>query len=121
MTSPITFTLELHGEAVELAAGRLWAETRGATATCRREVRLGDDGTLAETGELSFDGDSAVTFRAKGEVVASPDPRLRHGTAVCEVTGGRGRFAGARGFITTNFLLADSGELTDHHLGLLFV
>ena len=38
-----------------------------------------------------------------------------------EVTGGRGRLAGARGFVTSNFLLADSGELTDHHIGLLFL
>jgi hypothetical protein len=52
---------------------------------------------------------------------ASPDARLRHGTAVLEVTGGRGHLAGARGYVTSNFLLSDAGELTDHHLGLLFL
>ena len=61
------------------------------------------------------------TFRAHGRVTATPDPSLRHGAAVLEVTGGRGRLAGARGFVTSNFLLAASGELTDHHVGVLFL
>ena len=38
-----------------------------------------------------------------------------------EDTGGRGRLVGARAFVTSSFLLADSGELTDNQLGLLFV
>jgi len=29
--------------------------------------------------------------------------------------------ADAHGFVTSNFLLSDTGDLTDHHLGLLFV
>ena len=60
-----------------------------------------------------------MTFRARGVLGTSPDPHRRHGTAILEVTGGRGRFLGARGYVTSNFLLADTGELTDYHLGLL--
>ena len=141
---PIAFALRFHGEAVELDGGRFWVETRapacmfahvvgpdGAAnrldgigaeeALCRRDLELRDDGSLVQTGEISFGAGDAITFRAEGELGASPDPRLRHGTAVFEVTGGRGRLAGARGFVTSNFLLSDTGELTDHHLGLLFV
>ena len=121
----MAFALEFHGEAVELDPGRLWVETRAACgdgeATCRRDLELTDDGSLTERGELTFGGGDAVTFTARGRLRPSPDPRFRHGTAVLEVTGGRGRMAGARGFLTSNFLLSTTGELTDHHQGLVFI
>lgn len=129
---PIAFTLELEGEAVPLGGGRFWIESRAASAAappeigdghvvCRRELELLDDGSLVESGELAFGVADSLTFRARGALAASPDPVRRHGTAVLEVTGGRGRLAGAQGYVTSNFLLADDGGLTDHHLGLLFL
>ena len=125
---PIAFTIELTGEAVELDDGHFWAETRGLDtvfgadqALCRRNLELGDDGTLVESGEISFGADDAVTFRADGTLGPSPDPRVKHGAAVLTVTGGRGRLAGASGFVTSNFLLGEGGALTDHQQGLLFV
>jgi hypothetical protein len=127
----VTYCLHLHGEAVELAPGRFWAETRAhlaglaelgeGEAVCRRELELLATGSLVQRGEISFGDGAAVTFRAVGGLAASPGQGVRHGTAVCEVTGGRGRLAGASGSIASAFLLADSGELTDHHLGLLFL
>jgi hypothetical protein len=122
----------LHGEAVELAPGRFWTETRASLgglagvfgdgdAVCRRELELLQTGALVQRGEIAFGGGAAITFRAVGGLADGPGPGVRHGTAVCEVTGGRGRLAGVRGSIASAFLLADSGELTDHHLGLLFV
>jgi hypothetical protein len=121
----ISFALRFKGEAVALDDGRLWAESRAPAgieeALCRRELDVNEDGTLAETGVLSFGDDAAITFRARGALTAGPDPAIRHGTAVLEVTGGTGRLAGARGFVTSNFLLAETGELTDHHCGLLFL
>jgi hypothetical protein len=122
---PITFALRFEGEAVALDGGRLWAESRATAgieeAHCRRELEIGDDGSLVETGVIGFGADAAITFRARGALGTSPDPSVRHGTAILEVTGGRGRLAGARGFVTSNFLLAETGELTDHHCGLLFL
>lgn len=144
MSHPITFALQFRGEAVAIGDGRFSAETRAPSsvlvtvvgrdgiegrfeevgsgeAVCTRELELRDDGTLSESGEISFGVGGAISFRADGEIVASPDPRLRHGAAVCEITGGRGRLAGARGYVTSNFLLSDTGDLTDHHFGLLFL
>lgn len=122
---PIAFALRFCGEAVELDGGRYWAATRAPAgieeALCRRELSVRENGSLVEAGVLSFGTDAAITFRARGVLGTSPDPQVRHGTAVLEVTGGRGRLAGARGFVTSNFLLAESGELTDHQLGLLFL
>lgn len=134
----ITFALRLEGQAVRLDGDRLWVETRqpadaasacprglggigGGGACCRRQLELWDDGSFVQTGELDFGSGDAVTFRARGSLGDSPDPERRHGTAVLEVTGGRGRLAGARGYVTSNFLLFDTGDLTDHHLGVLFV
>jgi hypothetical protein len=123
---------------VELDGGRFWAETQLAgvraaadtsspegielgRAVCRRHLELWADGSLVQAGEISFGDADTMTFRARGALGSSADPRLRHGTAILEVTGGRGRLAGASGFVTSNFLLSETGELTDHHLGLLFV
>jgi len=133
----IAFTLRFAGEAVELERGRYWAETQAAVAgvdacrsfdgfelrgaICRRRLDLWADGSLVQSGEITFGEQGAITFRARGALGASPNPELRHGTAVLEVTGGRGRLAGARGFVTSNFLLSETGGLTDHHLGVLFL
>jgi hypothetical protein len=37
------------------------------------------------------------------------------------VIGGSGQFEGATGKITSNFVLSDTGELTDNQLGMLFL
>ena len=38
-----------------------------------------------------------------------------------EIDGGEGRFEGARGLITSNFLVSDSGEVVDNQFGVIFV
>jgi len=128
MARTLTYTLRFDGEAVALGPGRLWAECRSPGgilgsdgAVCRREVRVEDDGSCSYAGEIRFGNRDALTFRALGIIGAGPEPNLRHGTALCEVTGGRGRLAGATGSIASQFLLADGGSLTDHQLGLLFL
>jgi hypothetical protein len=144
MRSPIAYALQFRGETVSLGEGRIRSETRAPScvlvtvvgrdgldgrfeeigsgeAICTREVVLGADGSVTGEGEVSFGAAGAITFLVRGEIAESPDPRLRHGTAVCTVTGGRGPLARAHGFVTSNFLLSETGDLTDHHLGLLFV
>src|SRR5712691_9621075 len=114
--TPTIYALQFRGEAVARGNGRLHAETRAPScvlvtvvsrdgvdsrfdhvgsgeAICTRDLELRDDGTLVETGEITFGAGAGLSFRASGEIAASPDPRLRHGTAVCEVIGGRGRLA----------------------------
>jgi hypothetical protein len=64
-----------------------------------------------------------LRFRSlcRGQIGPSPEPGLRLGTAVCEIDGGSGRLASASGRITSSFLVSETGELTDHQLGLIFV
>jgi hypothetical protein len=64
---------------------------------------------------------SAFAAAGLGRLAACPDPNLRHGTVVRKVEGGNGQFARAEGFITCNFLVSDTGEVTDNHFGLIFV
>ena len=123
----------LSGRGRRADPGRFWAETRAAgglhrlerldavEALCRRELVLSDDGSFVQTGEFSFGRDDSITFRAQGSSARARRLGPRHGTAVLEVTGGRGRLAGARGLVTSNFLLSDAGDLNDHHFGLLFL
>ena len=37
------------------------------------------------------------------------------------VDGGEGQFAGASGYITSNFTLSDTGDVTDNQFGVIFV
>jgi hypothetical protein len=56
-----------------------------------------------------------------GRLVDSAEENLRHGTAAFEVVEGTGQFEGATGRITSNFVVSDTGELTDNQLGIVFV
>ena len=50
-----------------------------------------------------------------------PDPHLTQASVISEVTGGTGQFDGACGQIVSNILVSDTGEVTDNHLGVIFV
>jgi hypothetical protein len=144
MRVPFTYALRFRGEAVALGQDRYWAESRardgtlvralgpggavgrldgfeGGDPVCRHELDLRGDGSFASRGEIRFGAGNALTFSAHGRLGDAPAPRLRHGRVLYEVTGGSGWLAGATGSISSQFLLADDGELTDHQLGLLFV
>ena len=51
----------------------------------------------------------------------SPDPHLRHGTLMWQVTGGEGQFEHAEGRISSNLLVSDTGDVTDNQIGVIFV
>ena len=74
-------------------------------------------------GDVDFGGGTTLRLRAAERHAAEPSrrPHLSHGTALLEVVAGTGRLEGASGWITSNYLLSDTGDLTDTHLGLLFV
>ncbi len=82
-----------------------------------------DDSRFDEVGTISFGNGNTLRFRSAvaGTLGVSSDPGLRHGTVAWDVDGGAGSFTGATGRIVSNFLLSDTGDLTDHHLGVLFL
>jgi hypothetical protein len=97
-------------------------ERPGGEATIDAELLL-DEGSFHEAGTIVFGRGNIVRYRsvAAGRLNACPDPNLRHGVVIHEVEGGEGQFAGAEGFITSNFLVSDTGEVTDNQLGLIFI
>jgi hypothetical protein len=98
------------------------------------DAATGDEVTLASevtiTGATSFHAVGMIGFGsghrlrvaavASGYLAPGPDAG-KHGAVVWRVEGGEGQFAGARGLITSNFLVGADLAVTDHHLGVLFV
>jgi hypothetical protein len=140
---PITYSLQFRGNAAQLERGlRKEARAPGcALVTSLTPAGVagtfawapGDDeaifeSTLAFTGGGGFDEEGTILFsrghalrvRGRGQLAPSSDPHLLHGTVVWEVTGGDGQFDDAGGRITSNFLLSDTGELTENQLGVIF-
>ena len=87
------------------------------------ELLFADESSFREHGTLSFSSGSELRFRTlgTGQLTASPDPSIRHGTVTWELDGGSGRFERAAGRITSNFTVAEDGEVEDEHVGLVFL
>jgi hypothetical protein len=141
---PVTYALQFRGVASQVAPGvlNLRASAPGGAlhtvlvddgVQSRYEPAAGDeallearmvvsDDSFEAIGSVNFGGSHAFHFRSRGgRLAATPDSHLRQGTASGEVEGGIGQFANASGRITSNFFISDTGELTDHQLGLVFI
>ncbi len=143
----IAFSMEFRGQSTRLSPGVLTARATAPSSALVTEVAadglhsrleardggeahlecrltfLDDESRFEEVGTISFGNGNALRFRSAtaGTLAPSPQPNLRHGTASWEIDGGAGSFEGARGRIVSNFLLSDTGDLTDHQLGVLFL
>ncbi len=86
-------------------------------------LSLDGNGFFAETGTVDFGHGHELHLRTTelGRLAPSAAEELRHGTAVLEVVGGTGQFEGASGRISSNFVVSDTGDLTDNQLGVIFV
>jgi len=113
----LTTTVDANGLAGDVQPGE------GKEALLVSRLVLADDGAFDQSGTIEFAAGHVLAFRSVGaaRLAPSPDPNLRHGTAIWEVEGGEGQFHGARGRITSNFFISDTNDLTDNHFGLIFV
>lgn len=128
--TPLSYSLEFRGHATRLEPGVLItrgsapSEVLEAAGEALLEGRLSflEQDCFELAGTISFGNGDALRFRSlgRGAIGPSPDPDLRVGTAVCEIDGGSGRLAGASGHIASNFLLSETGELTDRQLGFVW-
>ncbi len=118
------------------APGATLAATVGAGGLVG-SIRPAADGEATLAAEVTLTG--ATSFQAIGTIAcgdghwlrcstvgsgylgAAADPARKHGTAMWRVEGGEGQFAGASGLITSNFVVGDGGEVTDHQLGVIFL
>jgi hypothetical protein len=140
----LVFALTFRGRGIDVAPGRRRARTtasgqllrtvlapagvegsveplEGDTASLEAEVELMDDGTFLEAGRIRYGAAGGVTFRTVGRGIRGPSgiPGRVAGAVIWEVTGGDGAFAGATGFITSNFSVDGTGEVVDHHVAQL--
>lgn len=95
----------------------------GESAVLESRVERAPDGTFVEDGTITYGAAGSVTFDTvgRGHVGPAPDGRGSHGVVMWRITGGDGRFAGARGLITSNFTVTPDGLVTDDHVTRLYL
>jgi hypothetical protein len=81
------------------------------------------ESTFTETGTISFgDGELDVDTVGEGTLGPSAEPDVLHGAVIWRITEGRGRYAGASGLITSNFLLRPAtGEFEERQTAVVFL
>jgi hypothetical protein len=81
------------------------------------------ESTFTETGTISFgDGELDVDTVGEGTLSPSAEPDVLHGAVIWRITEGRGRFEGASGLITSNFLLRPAtGEFEERQTAVVFL
>ena len=98
-------------------------ELAGDHAVLESRVERLDDGTFVEDGTIRYGQVGAVSFVTEGRGCVGPSPVSGQvqGAVIGVVTGGDGRFAGARGLITSNFTVDADGRVVDHHVARLYL
>jgi len=96
----------------------------GSLAWLESEVRLTGKHSFTESGTISFGEDNhALRFSTVGEGHMGPtaDEKYSAGAVTWKVDGGEGQFEGASGYITSNFIITEDGEVTDYQFGVIFL
>ncbi len=81
------------------------------------------ESTFAETGSIRYDGgELQIATLSDGTLGPSAEAGVLHGAALYRITGGSGRFDGASGLITSNFLLHPAtGEFEERQVTVVFL
>jgi hypothetical protein len=96
----------------------------GGKASFESEVTVTGDTSFVEAGTIRFgDGKHSLRFSTVGAgyLGDSPEPKLKSGAVMWKVDGGEGQFAGASGYITSNFTMDEAGHVIDHQFGVIYV
>ena len=96
----------------------------GGLAWFESEVRLSGQNAFTETGTISFGEDEHVlrfSTQGQGHMGPSADEKYSAGVVTWKVEGGEGQFSGASGYITSNFIVTEDGEITDYQFGVVFL
>lgn len=145
----IVYALRFQGTARRIGPDGNILKTTASAPGCMIRSRIGADGLDASSHavqgeEATFESEMVVTgettFQRAGTIVFGPgghrlrvstvgssylgpasDDEHRHGAALWRIDEGEGQFAGAHGLIASAFVLTDAGEVTDIHLGVVYV
>lgn len=94
----------------------------GGMAYFESEVRIISADAFSEAGEITFgEGENSLKFTTIGQGHLKPENESKSmtGAIMWNIEGGEGQFNGATGIITSNFLLAEDGEVTDYQFGVI--
>lgn len=83
-----------------------------------------DHGSFQVTGIILFGGKQHtlnISTSGNGQLLASPDSKYKQGAIAFQIDSGTGIFENATGFITSNFLVSESGDYRDVHTATLFL
>lgn len=104
--------------------GSLTADPEGA-AFFESEVTMRGQNSFLENGTITFgdEGDHRLRFTTVGEGVvgANTEAGQMQGCVLWRVEGGDGQFAGASGYVTSNFTMSQNGEVADYQVGVIWV
>jgi len=118
----VVFAIELKGKAapVEGVENTLKARLAGRgpqdeTVTFESQVVL-SGASFNETGSIAYSGRGKLKFETvgAGHLAPSPVAGLRSGVVSWRITEGEGEFAGATGYITSNFTVSADGDVVDN-------
>jgi len=104
------------------------AEAEGAEAPFAGRARFASrvetegENEFRETGEIVFpEGTLRFASEDYGRITPSADDAKQHGRVTWEIEGGSGAFAGATGFILSNFTVSEDAKVTDSQAAVIFL
>jgi hypothetical protein len=79
------------------------------------------DGAFVESGAIDYGGGSSLSFDTVGQGRIGPAAAGgMAGAVIWKIVEGKGRWAGASGYITSNFTVSEKGEVLDNQTAVLF-
>ena len=111
-------------ETLTTFVGSEWLRAQIAEgAVLEARVQRAEDGTFVEEGSITYGGAGTIRFEtvSRGWYEPGVAPGTTMGAVIWRVTEGTGRFAGARGLITSSFSVSAEGDVIDDHVARIGV
>jgi hypothetical protein len=119
----VKVTRTLRGRTTVVGPGILDVQCSARGTRVASRLVFADESTFSEEGTIDFGRGDRISFRSigSGTLERPLGGDVRHGASVLEIADGVGRYAGARGRITSNFVLSPDGAITDEQVLVLFI
>lgn len=119
----VTFSRRLRGRMTVVAPGILDAELTARRTRVRSRLVFADEVTFREEGSIELGAGNVIRFRTlESARLEQPEADgVRLGAAVLDIEDGQGRYAGAKGRITSNFVLWPDGGIRDEQVAVIFI
>jgi hypothetical protein len=119
----VTFSRRLRGRTTVVAPGILDVELTARRTRVTSRLVFTDEVTFRVEGAIELGSGNVLRFRSlqPGRLERPATGGVRLGAALLDVEGGQGRYAGAKGRITSNFVLSPDGGLKDEQVAVIFI